>query len=1290
MISIQTNVNSLIAQQNLSVNSAFQSKTIAQLTSGYRINQSGDDAAGLAVANKFRSTVAELTQGVSNGNDATAQLQIIDGGMSNISSILDRLKTLATQSASGTFTGSRTTLNSEFQSDLLEIDRQSQSIGLNTGGVFAKNLSVYLGVGSASQSMQNGLVSLDLTQSAVDSQSLGMRGMEAVGGAADLGTGTSSVASIVANANNLSSEATAGDATFSFSGAGFSDASKVKVQVNLTGVSDATSLVTAFNSAIAAAGTGSLQALAFASANIVASVVTDSNGQHLGFTSSTSAFQVQAGDKMANAMLGNFLGGVPAGAPEGADITTTVTGGATAAMAAPTTTTFAPDTINGLTVRIQGSGLAAPVDLHVAATIGQVSNAIASLESQVASSAQLAAAGISLSVVGGQLQFKSATGDSLNVMATGDTTNQLGLGSFVTNATALGGTVDYRQITGALATYAPTTTNDNATMEISINGQAATGVSVNLTSAALGATASNTTTTTALTSATIDALNGKALTVSVDGIAATTAALTGGTAAAVTGSGGVFAGSTTIVAATTSQVVGSAAVTVTDWTTTADHFTVSVNGGTAQTIFLSGMSYLGAASDAALQTMIQGQLSGATAAVALGIVTFTAAAAGAGAGGGIVVANGTGTGMTKLDGGGNFTTGPVVGANGNNQLEVSTNVAGYTTPALVTLANGTYTGAQMVVQMNAKLFAAGLNDAATPTIGVIASLNGSNLVLSTSTVGSSSWVAVGQPALGVASTALVAGATGLSPATQLGTDATAASIETAVQNAINAAIAGTGTNAGATVSLNGSNQLVITNNSAGAGHTVSALSGNGTGAGPLLDVGAPTVGTDLTGVQLASALNQQFTTGALSQAQLTASWTGGNGLMVTSGNNTNFRIDSGTTNTGSITGSGNLATAGNAWTASPSSFKLNIDGVGFGANIALTANAADAAAALAEIQAAMVSVGISATAVGGAHASNVGGHLVITSNRVGPTSSIQVELGTSGTTALTLLGLGTIKHSADADLGFGLSGASFQTAAITAESASANLTSAAPKNYVVDSGGASQALLNGTTALAFNALQYGNDSQAITLSANDANGNQQSITITLKNLATGGALDNQAGRNIDQAVSYINQQLQSSNKATLQKIVAVKQDVGSVDKINFISSLASFNVGVGSTANSPDGVNAGASTNVAAGVVGSGANMSIDTAAGAMAAITAIAAAIDKLGAAQATIGKGENQLTYAVNLAQSQITNFSAAESQIRDANVAQQAANLSKAQVLTQASIAAMAQANSAPQAVLTLLRG
>jgi flagellin len=64
--------------------------------------------------------------------------------------------------------------------------------------------------------------------------------------------------------------------------------------------------------------------------------------------------------------------------------------------------------------------------------------------------------------------------------------------------------------------------------------------------------------------------------------------------------------------------------------------------------------------------------------------------------------------------------------------------------------------------------------------------------------------------------------------------------------------------------------------------------------------------------------------------------------------------------------------------------------------------------------------------------------------------------------------------------------------------------------------------------------------------------------------------------------------------------------------------------------------------------------------------------------------------LGYAISLAKSQISNFSSAQAQIRDADVAMEAANLSKAQVLQQASIAAMAQANSAPQAVLSLLRG
>jgi flagellin len=181
MISLQTNVTSLLAQQNLNADNSFQSKTIAQLTSGYRINSSGDDAAGLAVANGYRSNIAELNQGVSNANDGTSQLQIIDGGLNNISTILDRLKTLATQSASNTFTGSRATLNQEYSNLLKEVDRQAANINLNSGGTFNNNLSVYIG-GAATQA--NASISIDLSgsASAVDSASLGLGSSNVLGG----------------------------------------------------------------------------------------------------------------------------------------------------------------------------------------------------------------------------------------------------------------------------------------------------------------------------------------------------------------------------------------------------------------------------------------------------------------------------------------------------------------------------------------------------------------------------------------------------------------------------------------------------------------------------------------------------------------------------------------------------------------------------------------------------------------------------------------------------------------------------------------------------------------------------------------------------------------------------------------------------------------------------------------------------------------------------------------------------------------------------------------------------
>jgi flagellin len=89
------------------------------------------------------------------------------------------------------------------------------------------------------------------------------------------------------------------------------------------------------------------------------------------------------------------------------------------------------------------------------------------------------------------------------------------------------------------------------------------------------------------------------------------------------------------------------------------------------------------------------------------------------------------------------------------------------------------------------------------------------------------------------------------------------------------------------------------------------------------------------------------------------------------------------------------------------------------------------------------------------------------------------------------------------------------------------------------------------------------------------------------------------------------------------------------------------------------------------------------------AAVASIESAVVSLGKAQGAVGAGINRLNFAISLAQSQITNYAADESGIRDADIATQAANLSKYQTLTQSSMAALAQANQMGQSVLKLLQ-
>jgi flagellin len=312
MLSIQTNVSSLQAQQNLNINDQFMNRTIQQLTSGYRINSSGDDAAGLAVANQIRDNISQVTQGVANGNDGVAQLQIMDGGISNISQILDGMQTLATESASSSFTGDRTVLNNEFQTDISEINRQAQAIGLNTGGTFAQNMAVYLGGGagtSAAATLSNGTVNVNLGNSTVDAQSLGLNGVQAINGTAyDLSSSSAAGTSVQ---SVIAANGSAATTSFTLTGPGFGDTSGITINVNLNGVADTTDLVNNINSAIQTAAQGATgAAAAFKAANITASVVTNSSGQQeLAFNSANAAFSVTSGDATASALMGSFSAG---------------------------------------------------------------------------------------------------------------------------------------------------------------------------------------------------------------------------------------------------------------------------------------------------------------------------------------------------------------------------------------------------------------------------------------------------------------------------------------------------------------------------------------------------------------------------------------------------------------------------------------------------------------------------------------------------------------------------------------------------------------------------------------------------------------------------------------------------------------------------------------------------------------------------------------------------------------------------------------------------------------------
>src|ERR1700761_8520594 len=131
------------AENSLSATQANLQNTLTQLSSGLRINSGADDAAGLSIANGMQANIAALTQSAQNATNGVGMLQTADGALSQVTTLLNRAVTLATEAANGGLTtgtdSQENALDTEFQSILAEVNQIGQTTDFNGVNVFSSS-----------------------------------------------------------------------------------------------------------------------------------------------------------------------------------------------------------------------------------------------------------------------------------------------------------------------------------------------------------------------------------------------------------------------------------------------------------------------------------------------------------------------------------------------------------------------------------------------------------------------------------------------------------------------------------------------------------------------------------------------------------------------------------------------------------------------------------------------------------------------------------------------------------------------------------------------------------------------------------------------------------------------------------------------------------------------------------------------------------------------------------------------------------------------------------------------
>jgi flagellin len=180
-LSVLNNIPSLVAENSLNQTQLSLNSTLNQLSSGSRINSGADDAAGLAIANGLEANVSALTQSVSNANDGIGSLQVADGALGQVTTLLNRAVTLATEASTGTVSsGQRGALDAEYQQILAEVNNIGSNTTFNGATIFgataATTTSIFL-----SDSTSVGTTTIGVSISALSASALSVSGTSLTG-----------------------------------------------------------------------------------------------------------------------------------------------------------------------------------------------------------------------------------------------------------------------------------------------------------------------------------------------------------------------------------------------------------------------------------------------------------------------------------------------------------------------------------------------------------------------------------------------------------------------------------------------------------------------------------------------------------------------------------------------------------------------------------------------------------------------------------------------------------------------------------------------------------------------------------------------------------------------------------------------------------------------------------------------------------------------------------------------------------------------------------------------------